>query len=135
MLFLCLATALIASGILYYLGWSSPVQNPISLTTTPTSTSTDIRSDETLKTATKTPVVVPSKELNVTPAKTCKVGGCSGEICSDKEMLSNCMYRSEYSCYKKAKCEVQPRGECGWTPSTDLNACLHANVDATPLPQ
>lgn len=135
MLFLCLATLLLASGILYYLGWSSPIQNPTPFTTTPASTTTDTRSDETSKTGTKTPAVVPSKDLHVTPAKTCKVGGCSGEICSDKEMLSNCMYRPEYSCYKNAKCEIQPSGECGWTPSTELKACLRATVDVSPMPQ
>ncbi len=132
MLLLCVVTALLASAILYYLGFSSDiVKNTVLQTSTSTSTSS---SGET-KTATMPTVVVPSKDLHVIPTKTCKVGGCSGEICSDKEMLSNCIYRPKYSCYKKANCEVQPSGECGWTPSIELDVCLNANVDVSQLPQ
>lgn len=135
-LLLCVATALLASATLYYLGFSSDTTKNTALqvsTTTPTSTSSAFSNES--KTPTKPPVVVPSKDLHVTPMKVCKVGGCSGEICSDKEMLSNCIYRPEYSCYKNAKCEVQPSGECGWTPSTELDACLQANIDTTSSPQ
>ena len=132
LLLLCVATLLLASAILYYLGFSSDTANNTVLqtsSTTPTSTTSVVAPQQ------KPPVVVPSKNLHVTPSKTCKVGGCSGEICSDKEMLSNCMYSPEYSCYKSAKCEVQPSGECGWTPSSELDACIRANVSVTPSPQ
>lgn len=136
MILLCVATALLASATLYYLGFSSDTAKkekantaPQTASTTPTSTSTET------VIVTKPPVVVPSKDLHITPSKVCKVGGCSGEICSDKEMLSNCMYRAEYACYKQAKCEVQKDGECGWTHSTELDTCLRANVDASPSPQ
>ncbi len=59
------------------------------------------------------------------PSGQCYVGGCSGQICSDQpNMASTCEYREEYGCYKKAVCERQKTGQCGWTPSTELNICL-----------
>ena len=54
------------------------------------------------------------------------VGGCSGQLCGEagSELVSDCMYRSEYSCYKTASCERQANGACGWTPTAELQACL-----------
>lgn len=57
--------------------------------------------------------------------KTCFVGGCSGQICSDREgVISTCEWRDEYACYDTATCEVQGDGTCGWTQTEELNACL-----------
>ncbi|MEX2052308.1 MAG: hypothetical protein WD991_01255 [Candidatus Paceibacterota bacterium] len=58
----------------------------------------------------------------------CYVGGCSSQICSDQPgAISTCEYREEYACYQSAKCERQSSGQCGWTPSATLNACLSAS--------
>lgn len=57
-------------------------------------------------------------------AKPCMKTGCSGEICADEEMMSTCVYRSEYECYKKARCERQSNGKCGFTETSELRACL-----------
>ncbi len=55
----------------------------------------------------------------------CYVGGCSAQLCTDQpDMVSNCMYTAAYACYKTASCERQPSGQCGWTPSKELSACL-----------
>ena len=55
----------------------------------------------------------------------CFIGGCSGEICSDqKGMMSNCIYKAEFACYKNAKCERQSTGQCGWTATPDLKLCI-----------
>jgi hypothetical protein len=55
----------------------------------------------------------------------CYIGGCSSQICSDqKDIASTCEYREEYACYKSAKCERQPSGECGWTQTTQLTQCI-----------
>ncbi|MBP9763648.1 MAG: hypothetical protein KBD10_02795 [Candidatus Pacebacteria bacterium] len=55
----------------------------------------------------------------------CYTGGCSSEICSDTPgAISNCMYREEYACYQKAKCERQSTGKCGWTQTSELSLCL-----------
>ena len=57
--------------------------------------------------------------------KTCYVGGCSGQVCSDKEgVISTCEWRPEYACYHAATCEVQADGNCGWTQTAALQACL-----------
>jgi hypothetical protein len=57
--------------------------------------------------------------------KTCYVGGCSGQICSDEEgVISTCEWQPEYACYQSARCEVQADGNCGWTQTAELQACL-----------
>jgi hypothetical protein len=57
--------------------------------------------------------------------QTCYVGGCSGQICSDQEgVISTCEWKDEYACYASATCERQPDGQCGWTPTPELTACL-----------
>lgn len=55
----------------------------------------------------------------------CYVGGCSGQVCSDREgVITTCGADPEYACYADATCERQPSGQCGWTPTSELNACL-----------
>ncbi len=56
--------------------------------------------------------------------KKCKITGCSSQICSDEDVVTDCLYREEYSCYQKAKCEIQNNGKCGWTETSDIKACL-----------
>jgi hypothetical protein len=57
--------------------------------------------------------------------KPCMKTGCSGQICSDEEVVTTCEYRTEYECYKKAKCERQANGECGFTKTPELTSCLN----------
>jgi hypothetical protein len=57
----------------------------------------------------------------------CIVGGCSAQLCTEESegpAVSDCMFRPEYACYKQAKCERQPSGQCGWTPTAALTTCL-----------
>ena len=55
----------------------------------------------------------------------CKATGCSGTICSDREVYSTCEWRDEYTCYNDyGVCERQSSGECGWKESKKLNSCL-----------
>ncbi|HEY5945444.1 MAG TPA: DUF6748 domain-containing protein [Kofleriaceae bacterium] len=57
--------------------------------------------------------------------QTCYVGGCSSQVCSDQEgVITTCEWRDEYACYQTATCERQPDGQCGWTPTPELDACL-----------
>ena len=56
--------------------------------------------------------------------KPCMKTGCSGQVCSDQEVITTCEYKTEYECYKKATCERQANGDCGFTPTPELNACL-----------
>lgn len=57
--------------------------------------------------------------------KPCKKTGCSGQVCSDEDVVTTCEYRPEYECYKKAKCERQTNGECGFTKTPELTSCLN----------
>ena len=64
-----------------------------------------------------------------TPAAPCYVGGCSSQVCSDREgVITTCEFRPEYACYREsfATCERQGDGSCGWTPNADLSACIAA---------
>lgn len=54
----------------------------------------------------------------------CKPTGCSGIVCSDEEVMTTCEYKPEYECYKTAVCTRQDDGQCGWTKSAELDACL-----------
>ena len=57
--------------------------------------------------------------------RTCYVGGCSGQVCSDRpDVITTCEWRPEYACYADAVCEEQVEGECGWTETAELAACL-----------
>lgn len=57
-------------------------------------------------------------------AADCKVIGCSGQICSDQEIITTCEWIEAYACYQTAKCERQSDGKCGWTQTADLTRCL-----------
>lgn len=60
-----------------------------------------------------------------TPAQgTCRATGCSGQICADEEVVTDCLYTPEYACYQNTVCERQESGECGWTTTPELIQCL-----------
>lgn len=57
----------------------------------------------------------------------CVIGGCSAEVCTNEgsgNVVSNCIYRPEFACYKAATCEKQASGSCGWTQTDELRQCL-----------
>jgi hypothetical protein len=60
----------------------------------------------------------------------CKIGGCSSQLCVDEsndEVVTNCQFKEEYACYQNyqlAICEKQTNGQCGWTQTEELKACL-----------
>lgn len=59
------------------------------------------------------------------PSTSCYVGGCSSQLCSDTPgMASTCEYHESYACYRTATCERQASGECGWTQTAELAACI-----------
>jgi len=58
--------------------------------------------------------------------KPCIKTGCSGQVCSDHDVITTCIYRTEYECYKKATCERQADGNCAWTKSPELTSCLRS---------
>lgn len=74
------------------------------------------------------PVPIPPPQLPapVPPpgANDCIVTGCSGQICSDQEVITTCEWKKEYACYRNARCERQANGQCGWTLTLELQQCL-----------
>ncbi|MEO6773252.1 MAG: DUF6748 domain-containing protein [Kofleriaceae bacterium] len=59
--------------------------------------------------------------------QTCYIGGCSNQVCSDHDgVLTTCLWKDEYACYQSATCERQGDGQCDWTPTPELDACLAA---------
>lgn len=54
----------------------------------------------------------------------CKITGCNREICSDKMVVSPCVALPKYECYRKAVCQRQADGKCGWTKTAESNKCL-----------
>ena len=60
------------------------------------------------------------------PSAECRPTGCSGQVCSDEDVITTCEYRPEYACYQNAKCERQPNDSCGWTETAELTSCLSA---------
>jgi len=57
----------------------------------------------------------------------CKIAGCSGQLCVDKnaeDIITTCEYRQEYACYKNARCEKQSDGQCSWTQTAELSKCI-----------
>lgn len=54
----------------------------------------------------------------------CVITGCSSQICSDSDQITDCAYHEEYACYQNATCERQSDGNCGWTMTDELQACL-----------
>ncbi len=66
-------------------------------------------------------------------ASECVRSGCSGTICVEpgKEMVTTCEFKPEYACYDQARCERQPNGECGWTPTPELDNCLASGAPSS----
>lgn len=64
------------------------------------------------------------QQSNSVSMKPCVRTGCSGQICADHEVISTCEYKPEYDCYKKATCERQANGDCGFTKTKELTDCL-----------
>lgn len=59
------------------------------------------------------------------PSAKCYIGGCSQQLCTDQPgAMSTCEYRPIYACYKTATCEQQTNGQCGWTQTPELVACV-----------
>lgn len=62
--------------------------------------------------------------INNAPLAACGKGGCSGQVCADHSVITTCEFRPEYACFKAAKCERQQDGQCGFTTTAALTACL-----------
>jgi hypothetical protein len=61
------------------------------------------------------------------PLAACVRTGCSGQVCADDHRITTCEFRPEYACYQQASCERQANGQCGFTQTAALTACLANN--------
>ena len=64
------------------------------------------------------------EEEKIQEQNNCRVTGCSGQICTDADIITTCEYRPEYACYQNTVCERQADGACGWTLTAGLGRCL-----------
>jgi len=71
-------------------------------------------------------------KVESTKPKMCAPTGCSGQICSDTDVITTCEWRPEYACYRSASCSAQGNGDCGWVMDDELRRCL-ANLAVFPL--
>lgn len=97
----------------------------------PTTTPDPFASISPMPASTSTPTPTPTSV-----ATTCVVGGCSGELCLPEDqggLASICIIEPHYACYKKARCEVQQSGVCGWTETREFAACIKTS-QTTPVP-
>src|SRR5262249_43559658 len=63
--------------------------------------------------------------VSPSPKNGCYIGGCSSQICSDRDDISStCEWTEKYACYREATCERQAGGACDWTATPELTACL-----------
>jgi eight-cysteine-cluster-containing protein len=59
------------------------------------------------------------------PLDECRPTGCNGEICANQDVASPCVALPEFACYQEVGiCELRPWGQCGWTPTPELDECL-----------
>lgn len=59
------------------------------------------------------------------PPDECRPTGCNGEICASEDLASPCVALPEFACYREVGvCQLQPWGQCGWTPTPELDECL-----------
>jgi hypothetical protein len=71
---------------------------------------------------------------NVLPGDTvqgetsCVRSGCGGILCTEASKATapdaSCNIQPHFACFDDAVCEVQGNGQCGWTQSDSLSACL-----------
>ncbi len=73
-------------------------------------------------------------KVESTKPKMCFPTGCSGQICSDTDVITTCEWRPEYACFRNASCSTQNNGDCGWVMDDELRRCL-ANSALFPLLQ
>lgn len=68
------------------------------------------------------------------PAAECRATGCSGTVCAAEDVITTCEFRPEYACYQSATCAAQADGQCGWTMTAELEACLANPPDEAAVP-
>ena len=71
-------------------------------------------------------LLLPAAALAADVHDGCELAGCSQELCvnAGERQATPCIWRPVYACYRQAVCEKQADGNCGWTQTDDLRACV-----------
>ena len=56
----------------------------------------------------------------------CKRTGCSGQVCSDQDVATDCMWAEYYQCYDLAICGMTSAGSCGWIDTPEYTSCMES---------
>ena len=65
--------------------------------------------------------------------ESCMVSGCSGEICADTLVDSDCAWHPWFVCLKYTKCgNFAADGSCGWLQTFEYQACMDEYGDPPP---
>lgn len=78
-----------------------------------------------------------SPEPTVSPLPSCVRSGCSGELCvpAGSEVSTTCIFKPEFACLQQANCERNEAGNCAFTITPQVQACLdQANPSVSPSP-
>lgn len=70
------------------------------------------------------PIIFATNDGDPAPITECKKTGCSGQVCSDEDIITTCEFLPEYLCYRTALCERQANRKCGWTMTEELTGCI-----------
>jgi hypothetical protein len=104
-------------------GSNSPVTGPAGRSQTLKATQFYLRANASASNPRPSTPATPSPQN----PKPCFKTGCSGQVCADEEVVTTCEFKPEYECYKRAKCERQANGQCGFTDTPELRRCLRRN--------
>ena len=68
-----------------------------------------------------------SKDVGCVSNSDCGVGGCSGQICGEKEdvqgIITTCEFREIYGCYRLTSCGCL-NNKCQWIENEEFNECV-----------
>jgi len=78
-----------------------------------------------------------SPSPSTSPLPGCVRTGCSGELCvpAGSELSTTCIFKPEFACLQQAACERNSAGNCAFTITPQVQACLdQANPSPSPSP-
>jgi eight-cysteine-cluster-containing protein len=64
----------------------------------------------------------------------CMSSGCSGEICAAQPMISVCLWKPEFACYKLTECAANADGTCAWQENEEFLDCMKEFKDSDSKP-
>jgi hypothetical protein len=66
------------------------------------------------------------------PGGGCTRQGCGNTVCAeaDAEIMTTCLYAPWHDCLTDAACTRQPNGQCGFSQTPELEACLRSHGGA-----